>query len=142
MVEPDCVTDDFGWEPVTLVGIHHPIINQRRLSCQYHRRPLIHRIDALEDERQELELRLSDLEKAEKPAILSMNEADLQEFAEEWRSNLEGGTMDKRNAVFRQIIDSAEFDGEELKIAPNLTTLTGTGVKVASPRGFEPLLPP
>ena len=107
-----------------------------------HRRPLIHRIDALEDERQELELRLSDLEKAEKPAILSMNEADLEEFADEWRSNLEGGTMDKRKAVFRQIIDSAVFDGEELEIAPNMSTLTGTGVKVASPRGFEPLLPP
>ncbi|HNP64252.1 MAG TPA: recombinase family protein [Woeseiaceae bacterium] len=107
-----------------------------------HRRPLIRRIDSLEDERQELELRLSDLENAEKPAILSMNEADLDEFAEEWRSNLEGGTMDKRKAVFRQIIDSAVFDGEELEIAPNLSTLTGTGVKVASPRGFEPLLPP
>jgi len=44
--------------------------------------------------------------------------------------------MDKRKAVFRQIIDSAVFDGEELEIAPNLSTLTGTGVKVASPRGF------
>jgi hypothetical protein len=28
-------SDDFGWESVTLVGIHHPIINRRRLSCQY-----------------------------------------------------------------------------------------------------------
>ena len=35
MVEPDCVTDDFGWEPMTPVGIHHPIIDQRWLSCQY-----------------------------------------------------------------------------------------------------------
>ena len=35
MVEPDCVTDDFGWEPVTLVGIHHRIIDQRQLSWQY-----------------------------------------------------------------------------------------------------------
>jgi hypothetical protein len=33
-----------------------------------HRRPLIHRIDALEDERQELELRLSDLEKKDQTA--------------------------------------------------------------------------
>ena len=50
--------------------------------------------------------------------------------------------MDKRKAVFRQLIESATFDGEELMLVPNMATLTGTGVKVASPRGFEPLLPP
>ena len=28
--------------------------------------------------------------------------------------------MDKRKAVFRQLIDTAIFDGEELAIVPNL----------------------
>jgi hypothetical protein len=50
-------------------------------------------------------------------------------------TDLEGGTMDKRKAVFRQLIDGAVFDGEELELVPNLATLTGTGFKVASPRG-------
>ena len=107
-----------------------------------HRRPLIQRIDALEDERQELDARLNDMNQVEKPEILSMTPAELEEFAEKWRTDLEGGTMDKRKAVFRQLIESAVFDGEELEIVPNMATLTGTGVKVASPRGFEPLLPP
>ena len=108
-----------------------------------HRRPLIQRIDALEDERQELDARLNDMKQLEKPEILSMKAADLEEFAEKWRIDLEGGTMDKRKAVFRQLIDSAVFDGEKLELVPNMATLTGsTGVKVASPRGFEPLLPP
>ena len=35
--------------------------------------------------------------------------------------------MEKRKVVFRQLIDSAVFDGEELKLAPNIATLTGTG---------------
>ena len=26
VVEPDCITDDIGWEPVTPVGIHRPIL--------------------------------------------------------------------------------------------------------------------
>ena len=107
-----------------------------------HRRPLIQRIDALEDERQELETRLSDMDQIERPEIISMNPSDLEEFADKWRTDLEGGTMDKRKAVFRQLIESATFDGEELELVPNMATLTGTGVKVASPRGFEPLLPP
>jgi len=107
-----------------------------------HRRPIIQRIDALEDERQSLELRLADLNEVEEPDILSMELRDLREFADQWREGLEGGTADKRKAVFRQLIDSASFDGMELNLVPNLTTLTNTGVKVASPRGFEPLLPP
>ena len=71
-----------------------------------------------------------------------MSDSDLDEFAGQWRSNLEGGTMEKRKAVFRQLIDTATFDGEVLELVPNLVALTGTGVKVASPRGFEPLSPP
>ena len=32
MVEPDRVTDDVGRKSVTLIGIHHRIIDQRRLT--------------------------------------------------------------------------------------------------------------
>ena len=35
MVEPNRVTDDIGRKSVTLVGIHHRIIDQRELTCQY-----------------------------------------------------------------------------------------------------------
>lgn len=83
-----------------------------------HRRPLIQRIDALEDERKELKLRLSDHEKVDRPQFLSMSQDDIDEFAAEWRTKLEGGTMDKRKAILRQLIDSATFDGEELLLAP------------------------
>ena len=44
--------------------------------------------------------------------------------------------MDKRKAVFRQLIELVTFDGEELMLVPNMATLTATGVKVASPRGL------
>ena len=106
------------------------------------RRTLIHRIDSLEDEMQSLAVKLEKTETAGKPEIVEMSDTDLDEFAGQWRTNLQSGTMDKRKAVFRQLIDSAVFDGEELEIAPNLATLTGAEVSGASPRGFEPLLPP
>jgi site-specific DNA recombinase len=94
-----------------------------------HRRPLIHRIDPLEDERRDLDLRLLDHEKVDRPKLLSMSRTELDDFADEWRTNLEGGTMDKRKAVFRQLIESATFDGEELMLVPNMATLTGTGLR-------------
>lgn len=98
--------------------------------------PIIQRIDALEDERQDLDIRLSDLQETERPKLLSMRRSDREDFATEWQTNLEGGTMDKRKAVFRQLIETATFDGEELTLVPNMATLTGTGVEVASPRGL------
>ena len=107
-----------------------------------HRRPLIERMDRLEDERQSLVKELERLEAADTPEIIEMSDLELDEFADQWRTDLQSGTMDKRKAVFRQLIESAVFDGEELEVVPNLATLAGTGVKVASPRGFEPRLPP
>jgi hypothetical protein len=35
MIEPDRVADDFGWKPVTFVGIHPEIIDYGQLSSQY-----------------------------------------------------------------------------------------------------------
>ncbi len=35
VVEPNGVTDDFGREPVTFIGIHHRTIDYWELSCQY-----------------------------------------------------------------------------------------------------------
>ena len=39
-------------------------------------------------------------------------------------------------------IESTTFDGEGLMLVLNTATLTSSEIKVASPRGFEPLLPP
>ena len=64
---------------------------------------------------------------------------DLREFAEQWRTDITAGTMEKRKSIFRQIVDSATFDGTELQVIPSYQAITG--VKVASPRGVEPLLP-
>ena len=101
-------------------------------------RPLLERIDSLEGSRQDLELRLDDARQTGQPKLLNMTSSELREFARQWRTDLTCGTMEKRKAIFRQIVENATFDGEELVIRPNCEALTG--VKVASPRGVEPLL--
>ena len=96
-----------------------------------HQRPLLERIDALEDRRLGLELQMSDAEEIARPRVLDMNDDDLREFAEQWRTDLTAGTMEKRKSIFRQIVDSATFDGNELQVTPSYQAITG--VKVASP---------
>ena len=109
------------------------------LSEVKHQRPLLERIDSLEDRRQDLELQLDDAKEVAKPQVLDMTKGALREFAQQWRSDLTAGTMEKRKTIFRQLIESATFDGHELHIVPSYHALTG--VKMASPRGVEPLLP-
>ena len=104
-----------------------------------HQRPLLGRIDTLGDRRLGLELQMSDAEEIARPQILDMKEDELREFAEHWRTDLTAGTMEKRKSIFRQLIDSATFDRNKLHIIPSYQATTG--IKVASPRGVEPLLP-
>ena len=94
-----------------------------------HRRPLIERMDRLEDERQSLVKELERLEAADTPEIIEMSDLELDEFADQWRTDLQSGTMDKRKAVFRQLIESAVFDGEELEVVPNLATWPALGLR-------------
>ena len=60
------------------------------VDCAGHAALILHgsdtlRIDALKDERQDFEIRLSDLEKTERSEMLSMQSSDLKEFVTEWR---------------------------------------------------------
>ena len=41
-----------------------------------------------------------------------------------------------------QRMDAIEDGRQALELVPDMATLIDGGVKVASPRGFEPLLPP
>ena len=41
MVEPNRVTDDVGRKSVTLISIHHRIIDQQQLTCQYPQVPTL-----------------------------------------------------------------------------------------------------
>ena len=107
--------------------------------CGRHQSPLLERIDSLEETRQDLELKLNDAKEVVKPQVLDMTPAELREFAEQWRTDLTSGTMEKRKAIFRQLVEEATFDGNGLHITPSYHAITG--VNVASPRGFEPLLP-
>ncbi|MCB1866333.1 MAG: hypothetical protein KDG50_12995 [Chromatiales bacterium] len=56
-----------------------------------HRRPLTQRMDALEEERVALGVRLSDAQQNANPKITAMEPADLEEFAKQWRTDWKAG---------------------------------------------------
>ena len=105
-----------------------------------HQRPLLEQLDILEEERVSLDDELQKQKDTAEPTLLRLNDEALDTFLEQYRTNLESGEPEKRKAILRSIIDHGIFDGETLKIIPSYENVTG--VNMASPRGFEPLLPP
>jgi hypothetical protein len=51
-----------------------------------------------------------------------------------------GSALSERNGVWRTLVASASLDGDDLTLVPNYPGITG--VKLASPRGFEPRFSP
>ena len=111
------------------------------ISETKHKRALLNKLDNLEEERILLKEQL-EIEKLNSHApIINTDINVLKKFISEYRQNLEIGEPETKKAILKSVIESATFDGEVLEIKkPGYQMITG--VKMASPRGVEPLLPP
>ena len=105
-----------------------------------HQRPLLDRLDQLEEERVVLLDNIAQEESTETPTIVKCSDEMLEDFVDKYRKDLQCGETERKKAVLRTLIGDGEFDGESLKLNPSYVSITG--VNLASPRGFEPLLPP
>lgn len=113
----------------------------RLLTEVKHPRPLLAQLDKLEEERAEIAARMdADQRSRSAAAHTDPTDAQLQAFVGQYRSAVHEGSADRRKAVLNSLIQKAILDGDELTVVPNFTPLTG--VNLASPRGFEPRLPP
>ncbi len=88
------------------------------------------------DQLEEQHLQNEAMCKAHKPKCIERDLSDeaRQHFISEFRSDLAKGDMEMKKATVRSVI------AKVLQLYP--ATLSVTGVKLASPRGFEPRLPP
>ncbi len=102
-------------------------------------RPLIDKIDALEDRRVALEQRLEAI-RPEANGKLAADKRLLGKFLADYRDSVKAADPAGKRSLLGGLLDRVEFLGDEVRVFPALHSQTG--VKVASPRGFEPLLPP
>ena len=105
-----------------------------------HKRSLLERLDVLESSRLNLEVQIEEEKRITPEVMINLTDKAINRFLEDYRDNLKSGEAEKKKSVIRSLIESGEFDGNQLVLHPNVQQLTG--VKMASPRGFEPLLPP
>ena len=106
-----------------------------------HKRPLLERLEKLEEERQGVESKLREQEALPEPApVLNLSDASVKQFLSTLQRGLQEGDAEKKKALLRNVVEYGVFDGEQLTLHPAFARLTG--VKLASPRGFEPRLPP
>lgn len=103
-----------------------------------HQRALLARLDGLEERRAELEAKANEIREST-PRRLVDAFASVGEFLNEFRSGLADPDCEKRKGVVKSLVGEANLDGDELILIPAESL---TGFKMASPRGFEPRLPP
>ena len=103
-----------------------------------HQRALLARLDALESKRANLESKVAEI-KATTPTRLLDAFSSVSEFLHDFRNGLADPDCEKRKMVVKSLLDEAEIKGDEVTLIPAESL---TGFKMASPRGFEPLLPP
>ena len=102
-------------------------------------RPILDKIDALEDRRMALEGRLEEIRPVESRK-LAADKSLLGKFLVDYSNNVKAADAGGKKALLNTFIDHMEFTGDEVKIFPALHSKTG--LKVTSPRRFELLLPP
>ncbi len=101
-----------------------------------HRRPLLTKIDELETQRIALAHRLQATVPSGANDLKRWDDASLRSFVERYRSEMEFGDSESKKSIVRTLVASASLDGDDLTLVPNYPGITG--VKMASPRGFEP----
>ena len=104
-----------------------------------HQRPILEKIDQLEEERVELVSMLEKVKSEEKPVLTKLTDSMIQSFLKNYKKQFQAADIEKKKGILRTMIDSSVLDRDSLKINPSYECITG--VKMVLPRGFEPLLP-
>lgn len=100
-----------------------------------HKRSLLERLDELELTRLNLELQIQEEKQVSPENLFDMSNEAIAKFLKRYKSDLKSGDMEIKKAVIRSLVESGEFDGNQLLLHPNVQQITG--VKVASPRVAE-----
>ena len=105
-----------------------------------HQRPLLQRLETIEQESEALKSQLEKFDSANKPALASMSKHNIKKFLVDFQNDLESENPEMQKAVFKSLIQKIKMEGKTAEIFPSYKSITGG--ELASPRGFEPLLPP
>ena len=101
-----------------------------------HQRPLLTKIDELEEQRVALEAKLKATAVPKARELQKWDEKSLCSFVERYKAEIEFGDAETKKALLRGLVSSAVLEDDDLRLVPLYPELTG--VKMASPGGFEP----
>ncbi len=104
------------------------------------RRPLLTKIEELEVKRVALATKLQATVPSGANDLKRWDDDSLRSFVARYRSEMEFGDPESKKSIVRTLVASASLDGDDLTLVPNYPGITG--VKMASPRGFEPRFSP
>ena len=90
-----------------------------------HQRPLLSKLDELEEERVELE-GLIDQEQSTKPSAAPIvSKSGIIKFLKDYKESFQTGDVEKKKALLQSTIKNVELNGDRVKINPSYVSITG-----------------
>jgi len=94
-----------------------------------HKRTLLSRIDALEEERAGIESELNAIEHSPASEVVTAKHRDISRFLESYKKTFQDGNIQKKKSVLSSLISKATLDGNQLFITPSYNSITGQHTK-------------
>ena len=94
-----------------------------------HKRTLLSRIDALEEERTTIESELNTIEQSPASKVINTKCRDISRFLDSYKKTFQDGNIEKKKAVLSSLISRAVLDGKQLFITPSYNSITGQRTK-------------
>ena len=104
-----------------------------------HQRPMLEKIDLLEDEREDVLKTIEEIGTETGPSTTQLTDKMIESFLRDYKKQFTEGDVEKKKGMLRTLIDSSVLSGDTLKITPSYACITGA--KLVLPRGIEPLFP-
>ncbi len=90
-----------------------------------HQRPLLTKLDELEEERVELE-QLMNQEEGKSPNVVPMiSRSGVIKFLNDYKKSFQSGNNENKKALLQSTIKSVELSGDRVKINPSYVSITG-----------------
>ncbi len=90
-----------------------------------HQRPILEKIDLLEEERGTLEKLLSESDPATKKTWQNISESGVRKFSTSYKRSFDQGDFEQKKALIKSCVGSIELNGNEAKIKPSYVSITG-----------------
>jgi len=95
-----------------------------------HKRALLSRLDALEEERLTIKSQLQSVDSTSVSKVMDVKPADISRFLKKYKETFQCVNIERKKSMLMSCISTATLDGNRLTISPSYESITGIQIPV------------